>query len=262
MECGGEAKTLGDDASEEDAEPHAEIPRDEDGGVGGAALIVAGYFDKHVEEGGIHLAVAETDADGGGIEGPGLLHEGENGVSDQRKEHAYGGVAGHASLAQAARTEKAGDEESRGEEHEEDTGAVGDAEPFLAVEGHIVAHHTPAEAEEADVDGQEPCPAEEEVVEAEGRFAGHLGALGQTHLGGAEVAQESDDQRKPEKEHEIAGGMIDIDARSRGDGHGEIIAKSVESKTFVAPLGGEDVDGGRAVGHGGGSEGKDRKSVV
>ena len=61
------AEEFGDDASDEDAEAHADVPGDEDGGVGGAALVVAGHVDGHVLEGGPHVAVAEADEEGGAV---------------------------------------------------------------------------------------------------------------------------------------------------------------------------------------------------
>ena len=61
------AEEFGDDASDKYAESHADVPGDEDGGVGGSALIVAGHVDGHVLEGGPHVAVAEADEEGGAV---------------------------------------------------------------------------------------------------------------------------------------------------------------------------------------------------
>ena len=44
------ADVLRHEAAQEYADAHAGVPRYEDRGVGGAALIVAGHFDKHVEK--------------------------------------------------------------------------------------------------------------------------------------------------------------------------------------------------------------------
>ena len=66
-EGGTVAEEFGDDASDKDAESHADIPGDKNGGVGGSALIVAGHVDGHVLEGGPHVAVAEADEEGGAV---------------------------------------------------------------------------------------------------------------------------------------------------------------------------------------------------
>ena len=63
-EGGGIAHEFGDDTADEDAESHANVPRDEDGRVGRAALIVSGHIDSHILEGGPHVTVAETNQQG------------------------------------------------------------------------------------------------------------------------------------------------------------------------------------------------------
>ena len=63
-EGGGIAQMLGDDAAQEDAEAHADVPGDEDGGIGRAALVVVRHADGHVLEGGPHVTVAKTDQQG------------------------------------------------------------------------------------------------------------------------------------------------------------------------------------------------------
>ena len=52
------AKGFGDDATDKDAEPHANVPGDEDGGVGGASLVVVSHRYHHVLEGWPKVAVA------------------------------------------------------------------------------------------------------------------------------------------------------------------------------------------------------------
>ena len=63
-ESGGVAEEFGDDAAQEDAETHANVPGDQDGRVGRATLVVAGYVDGHVLEGRPHVTVAQTDKEG------------------------------------------------------------------------------------------------------------------------------------------------------------------------------------------------------
>ena len=65
-------------------------------------------------------------------------------------------------------------------------------------------------------------------------------------------ACQSHRERYPEQEREIAGGLIYPDACRGSDGHGQIIAQAVEAHPLVAARGGERVDGGCGVGHGGG----------
>ena len=42
------AQVLGNDATQEDAQSHTDIPRDEDGGVGRAALVIVCHIDGHI----------------------------------------------------------------------------------------------------------------------------------------------------------------------------------------------------------------------
>lgn len=56
--------SFGKDASEEDAESHARIPRGEEGGVGCTTLVVGGEIDEHVLIGWIHVTVAESYDEG------------------------------------------------------------------------------------------------------------------------------------------------------------------------------------------------------
>ena len=58
---------LRDDASDKYAESHADVPGDENGGVGGTTLVVTGHVDGHVLEGWPHVSVAETDEKGGAV---------------------------------------------------------------------------------------------------------------------------------------------------------------------------------------------------
>lgn len=55
------ADKLSDDTTNENAKSHADVPWDEDGGVGCAALVAVCHVDGHVLEGWPHVAVAETD---------------------------------------------------------------------------------------------------------------------------------------------------------------------------------------------------------
>ena len=57
-EGGTVADELRDDAANEDAQSHTDVPGDEDGAVGGATLVVRGHVDGHILEGGPHMAVA------------------------------------------------------------------------------------------------------------------------------------------------------------------------------------------------------------
>ena len=66
-EGGSVAQVLGGDAAQEDAKAHADIPGDEDGGVGRAALAVMGHGDHHVLEGRPQVAVAQSDEQGGAV---------------------------------------------------------------------------------------------------------------------------------------------------------------------------------------------------
>ena len=58
---------LRDDTAQEDAQSHANVPGDEDGAVGRAALVVAGYIDGHVLESRPEMSVTQPDEQGGAI---------------------------------------------------------------------------------------------------------------------------------------------------------------------------------------------------
>ena len=63
-ESGIVAQELGNDASHENAQAHAKVPRDEDGGVGCASLVVGGHAYGHILEGGPHVTIAKSKKDG------------------------------------------------------------------------------------------------------------------------------------------------------------------------------------------------------
>ena len=48
---------FGNNAPQEDTQAHTNIPRDEDGGVSRASLVIRGYTDGHVLEGGPHVTI-------------------------------------------------------------------------------------------------------------------------------------------------------------------------------------------------------------
>ena len=60
-EGGGIVEELRDDATQQDAETHADVPRDEDGAVGSTPLTVLRHVDGHILEGGPHVTVAQAD---------------------------------------------------------------------------------------------------------------------------------------------------------------------------------------------------------
>ena len=195
---------------------------------------MACHFDEHVEEGGVHLAVAQSDEQGGEVKAPCRGDTCEESVAKHGEGDADSGVARHAAGPQALGAEEARHEQAAGKYGEEYAGAVGDPHLLLAVDGHIVAHHTPAEAEEADIDSQQPPPREEEMVETELRFAGYGFALRQPHAGAAQKPETGQCQRQPEEEGEIACGMVDVDSGTGGDSHGEIIAQAVVAESLAA----------------------------
>ena len=63
-ECGVVAKMLGNNAADEHASAHAEVPRGEYGAVGCATLVVLGNGDNHVLESRPHVPVSKPDEDG------------------------------------------------------------------------------------------------------------------------------------------------------------------------------------------------------
>ena len=52
------AEVFGNDTSQEDTQSHTHVPGDEDGGIGGAPLVVGCHVDGHVLEGRPHVSVA------------------------------------------------------------------------------------------------------------------------------------------------------------------------------------------------------------
>ncbi len=82
-ECGVEAPVLGEDPAEEYAKAYAYVPRYEEGGIGGAALVVGGKVDEHVLERGEHVSVAKTYYQGSSIEGPDVVDGGKKQVAEE-----------------------------------------------------------------------------------------------------------------------------------------------------------------------------------
>ena len=93
---------FGKDAAEEDTESHARIPRGEKGGVGCAALVVCGEVDEHVLISGIHVSVAQSDDESGGVEGKRMVDGGEEEIADERYEHPFGGIMDDTSATQSS----------------------------------------------------------------------------------------------------------------------------------------------------------------
>ena len=58
------AQSLGYDTSEKYSKSHPHVPRDEDGGVGGSALVVVRHIDGHVLECRPHVTVSQSDEHG------------------------------------------------------------------------------------------------------------------------------------------------------------------------------------------------------
>lgn len=63
-EGGSIAVVLRHDAAHKDADAEAHVPRRENGGIGGATLAVFRHVDKHIEESGVHVSVAQADEKG------------------------------------------------------------------------------------------------------------------------------------------------------------------------------------------------------
>ena len=63
-ERGAIAQIFGNDASGEDAKSHADVPRDQDGGISRTALVVMRHADGHVLEGRPHVPIAQSDEQG------------------------------------------------------------------------------------------------------------------------------------------------------------------------------------------------------
>ena len=103
---------LGHDATHQDAQSHANVPRDEDGRVGCAALVVLCHIDHHVLECGPHVSVAQSDEQGRAVVahqqgercgiGRECGHEYKQGVAHQRDDHSLSGIVGEPSFAQGA----------------------------------------------------------------------------------------------------------------------------------------------------------------
>ena len=55
------AQILGNDTAEKDAKSHADVPRDQDGGISRAALVVVCHADGHVLESRPHVAITQAD---------------------------------------------------------------------------------------------------------------------------------------------------------------------------------------------------------
>ena len=99
-EGGQVAERIGDDAAHEHAQAHADVPRDEDAGIGCATLVVAGQIDEHVLERGPHVAVAQADEDGRAKVANVVGTDDKQRVADDRDAHATAGILHNFALAQ------------------------------------------------------------------------------------------------------------------------------------------------------------------
>ena len=64
---------LGDDSTEQTADAESQVPSREDAAVGGTSLVMACHMHKHVEEGRVEVAVAQTDEGGGEVVGDRMM---------------------------------------------------------------------------------------------------------------------------------------------------------------------------------------------
>lgn len=188
------ARILDQHAAHEDTQPHAEVPRREDRRVGRAPLVVARHGDEHVQEGRIHAAVAQSDEQRREVVGPLALRQHEERVAHGADGRALQGVLRQMPLAQGLRPVEPRHEQTDGEQREKEARAVGDPEHLLAVDGHIVAHHAPAEAEEQDIGRQQPRPRQKKVVHAQAGLALDGTPCGQAYGGRADESDAGHDQ--------------------------------------------------------------------
>lgn len=158
---------------------------------------MAGHTDEHVEEGGIHPAVAETDEKSRAIVGDLAGRKGKHEITHERKHHTLGAIVGEAAIAQGLASGETRHNETARKQGEENAGAIAHMEFLLAIYGDIVAHDTPAEAEQRDVDGKEPSAAQEEVVPVEAGAALTNLAARQPDRETAEIAAEGYGRGEP-----------------------------------------------------------------
>ena len=81
-EGSGVAEIFGYHPAEDDAETHTQIPAGQQGGVGGAALVVMRHRNDHVLEGWPHMPVAQTNEYGSGVKADGMPRNDEHRISD------------------------------------------------------------------------------------------------------------------------------------------------------------------------------------
>ena len=266
-EGGGVTGEFADDTAAEHTETDADIPRDEQRGVGGATLVVVGHGDNHVLEGRPEVAVAEAQQKRRAIVADLVGEEDEERVGHRGDDDALGGIQQQLALAQGTGPLQTGGDKPQGEEQEPGACAAGDAHHLLAVDGEVVAHHAETETEEDHVDGQQPASDEEETVEADEPTACWLLAVSRWLLGGGERfcldlhlavnnhAYAGNEQRQPEQQLEIARQPIEIDGSHGGSGHRQVIGKAVVADALIAPRRRQHIDGHRGIGNGQRSEG-------
>ena len=249
-EGGGVASVVDGDAAEHDAEPHADVPTGELGGVGGASLVVGGEVDKH----GLHtrpnMTVAQTNDEGGTIVANGMLQEGEKEVAEDTDEDAVVDILHHPSLAKRTCPDETGEDEAAAEDGEPRTGASGHVEHFFAVDGEIVGQHAVGHADAHHDDALAPAFQEEEAVEGEGGFVGNNLFCRELHCRIDGASDASCQEGKEEDKGVVADGIVDEQSDGGGNAGGKVVGQPIIADSLGSAGGMEHVDGRGAVGNG------------
>ncbi len=103
------------------------------------------------------MTVAETDKEGGAVVAKVIGGCNKYGVSDERDEHAFGGIMREATFTEGFASLDAREHEPDGAEHEPGAGATGHAEYLFTIDGEVVAEDAEAETEEDHIDAKEPA---------------------------------------------------------------------------------------------------------
>ena len=155
-------------ATKDDAEPHADVPTGEDGGVGSASLIVGRKVDEHGLESRPDVSVAKSDDDGCSVEAYGVLEESEEEVAKDTDEDAVVDILHHPTLAQGTCSHKTREDKSTAQDGKPSSRTCAHAKPLLAVDGEVGGKDSVGEAYGDHDETLAPAFYEKEAVERKG----------------------------------------------------------------------------------------------
>ena len=123
------------------------------------------------------------------------------------------------------------------------------AKGFFAVDGKIIAQHTPAKAKHSNIDSQQPSAGKEETVERQLVFIFNNSLFGQLQRACNSYGAACHNKGYPEQRLITIHSIVQPDAHRWRYGHCKIVTQAIQPNAFVSARGGQHINGAGAVGH-------------